>query len=112
LLADVGSIKIGYVSRHQPKDPNNHVILGVQSFRPRELATLTGVNPNNGWAVLHRILSILTKVRPAALRGTALMLLLQQRDGQYVILKQPAKQTLSFYALPAPSAPGEVKKDA
>ncbi len=63
------------MSRHQAKDPQNHVILGVQGYRPRELATLVGVNPNNCWAVMLHFLKTINKLP----------------DGTYVMLKDPNK---------------------
>ena len=38
ILSSVDSIVLGYVTRVQPKDNYNHVVMGTQYYKPSELA--------------------------------------------------------------------------
>ncbi len=94
LLAGVNAIKLGYVSRHSPKDSLNHVILGTQFYKPREFATQIGLNINNGWGIVSHIV--------ATLRALP--------DGQYVLLKDPNKSILRIYDVPREGEVRQVKQ--
>ena len=43
LVTNVDMIKLGYVSRAHPRDPNNHVILGTQVGCPLPAELLVGI---------------------------------------------------------------------
>ena len=75
LLAGADFIKFGYVSRTNPKDSTQHIILGVQQFQPLELAKQMTLNVNNAWGVLRAIIDTCLKLPP----------------GKYTILKDPNK---------------------
>lgn len=75
VLAGAGGMKIGYVSRANPRDENRHTILGTQWFKPRDLASQMNVNLANGWGIVRTIVDLCMK----------------QKEGKYVLLKDPNK---------------------
>ncbi|KAL3927423.1 MAG: hypothetical protein SGPRY_002827 [Prymnesium sp.] len=75
MLAGVDLIKLGYVSRNHVRDSFNHVILGTQSYKPKEFATHINLNMNNAWGILKAIID----------------LCLQLEEGKYLLLKDPNK---------------------
>uniref|UniRef100_A0A0K0FNL1 Eukaryotic translation initiation factor 3 subunit p66 n=1 Tax=Strongyloides venezuelensis TaxID=75913 RepID=A0A0K0FNL1_STRVS len=84
LLAGTDNLKIGYVSRTTPKNNTSHCILGVQNFRPIELAQNISLDLDNCWGILKSIVE----------------LVLDQPDGKYLLMKDPVAPTLKFYSLP------------
>jgi translation initiation factor 3 subunit D len=84
ILANADFMKIGYVSRAAPNNPNDHQILATQSFRPKELANQLGMNPINVWGILKMFCETL----------------LSMEDGKYLILKDPLKQAIRIYSVP------------
>jgi translation initiation factor 3 subunit D len=84
MLADVELIKLGFVSRQHPRDPYNHMILNMQSFRPSEMLQQTNLDMNNCWGIVKGFVDIIRK----------------QDDGQFVILKDPNKPLLRIYEVP------------
>merc|ERR1712217_494782 len=94
MLAGADLIKLGYVSRKHVRDSFNHVILGTQSYKPKEFATHINLNTSNAWGILKAIVD----------------LCLQLEEGKYLLLKDPNKPVIRFYAIPpdAFEAPEEV----
>jgi translation initiation factor 3 subunit D len=84
ILAGTSTIKLGFVSRTNPKSQALHVILGTQFYKPREFATQINLNIKNAWGVFKMIADSLMKLG----------------DGSYVLLKDPNKSTLRLYAVP------------
>ena len=84
MLAGVDLIKLGYVSRHHTRDSFNHVILGTQSYKPKEFAPLINLNIGNAWGILKAIVD----------------LCLQLPEGRYLLLKDPNKPVVRFYSVP------------
>lgn len=84
LLAGVDQIKFGFVSRLNPRATDKHVILGMQQFNPDEFATQIALNIDNAWGVVRVIIDMLKK----------------QKDGKYLIMKDPNKPIIRFYELP------------
>eukprot|EP00184_Porphyridium_aerugineum_P005487 CAMPEP_0184708002 /NCGR_PEP_ID=MMETSP0313-20130426/37551_1 /TAXON_ID=2792 /ORGANISM="Porphyridium aerugineum, Strain SAG 1380-2" /LENGTH=570 /DNA_ID=CAMNT_0027169583 /DNA_START=2898 /DNA_END=4606 /DNA_ORIENTATION=+ len=58
LLANADSIKFGFVSRANPKDNSNHVLLATQIYKPKEFATQIALTPNNMWGVFLHIVDL------------------------------------------------------
>ncbi|SNX82708.1 probable eukaryotic translation initiation factor 3 subunit 7 [Melanopsichium pennsylvanicum] len=85
LLAGADSMKLGYISRANPKDASRHTILGTSWLKPRELAGQMAVNLGNGWGIVRTIADLARKAD----------------QGKYVLLKDPNKQTIRFYRVPA-----------
>lgn len=84
LLAGTQFIKLGFVSRLEPKDNLNHVILGTQEYDPKEFAQQINLNVKNAWAVVKYLCE----------------LCFQQEDGKYVLLRDNEKDMLRLYQLP------------
>jgi len=84
MLAGADLIKLGYVSRVHPRDSFNHVILGTQTYKPKEFATQINLNVNNAWGILKAIVD----------------LCLQLDEGKYLLLKDPNKPVVRFYSVP------------
>merc|ERR1711998_752493 len=84
MLAGVDLIKLGYVSRKNVRDSFTHVILGTQSYKPREFATHINLNTSNAWGILKAIVD----------------LCLQLEEGKYLLLKDPNKPVIRFYSIP------------
>jgi len=84
MLAGNDGIKLGFVSRQSSKDSNNHVILAVQDYTPKEFATQINLNIKNTWGSLKRIVEMCMK----------------QPTGKYVLVKDPEKPTIKLYQVP------------
>ncbi|XP_056641454.1 eukaryotic translation initiation factor 3 subunit D [Diorhabda carinulata] len=84
LLAGSDQIKFGYVSRAQVRDNSKHVILGTQQYKPHEFATQINLNMDNAWGILRCIVDIVMK----------------QKDGKYLIMKDPNKPMIRLYDIP------------
>lgn len=84
LLAGSDQIKFGYVSRAHVRDSSKHVILGTQQFKPNEFATQINLNMDNAWGILRCIIDICMK----------------QKDGKYLIMKDPNKPMIRLYDIP------------
>jgi len=87
VLSGTDGFLLGYVSRASPKDPNNHGILKVQSYKPDEFIQNINGSSENMWAILKALMDIFLK----------------QEDGKYVLLKDPNAPILSLYKVPAAS---------
>ncbi|KAJ3216251.1 hypothetical protein HDU67_009761 [Dinochytrium kinnereticum] len=85
LLAGADQIRIGFVSRVNPKDRVRHAVLGTAFFKPKEFAVQMNLAIENGWGILK----------------TFVDLLLKMPDGKYVMVKDPNKPMLRLYAVPA-----------
>lgn len=84
LLAGADMVKLGYVSRAGPKDNSNHVILGTQTSKPRDLATQMSLNPDHCWGIVRALVDML----------------MRQPEGKYLLVKDPNKDLLRLYAVP------------
>nr|ALS04678.1 hypothetical protein [Pseudodiaptomus poplesia] len=84
ILAGADNIKFGYVTRYNVKDSNRHIILGTQAFKPVEFAQQINLSMDNAWGVVRCILDII----------------MQQKDGKYLIVKDPNKTLLRLYDIP------------
>lgn len=84
LLSGSDYIKFGYVSRVHAKDSSKHIILGTQTFRPKEFAGQINLNMDNAWGVLRCLIDYCLKLP----------------EGRYLILKDPNKPLLVLYNVP------------
>merc|ERR1712198_776142 len=82
--AGADQIKFGYVTHYNVKDSGRHVILGTQQFKPVEFAQQINLSMDNAWGVVRCVLD----------------LIMQQKDGKYLIVKDPNKQLLRLYDIP------------
>lgn len=67
-----------YITRANARDAQRHVIVGVQSFKPRDLAGQMNVSLSNGWGIVRTIAD----------------LVLKQPEGKYVLVKDPNNVSL------------------
>lgn len=74
-----------FVSRVNPRSPNDHVILGVLGYKPRDFASQMNLNIANGWGIVRTIVDMVAKME----------------DGKYVLIKDPNKTVLRLYQVPA-----------
>jgi len=84
ILAGADNLKFGYVTRYNVKDSSRHVILGTQKFNPVEFGQQINLNMDNAWGVVRCILD----------------LIMAQKDGKYLIVKDPNKGILRLYDIP------------
>nr|POF26306.1 eukaryotic translation initiation factor 3 subunit d [Quercus suber] len=84
ILAKADLMKLGFVSRANPKSTADHVILGVLGYKPREFASQMNLNLNNGWAIVR----------------TFVDMVMREEDGKYVLVKDPNKPTIRLYQVP------------
>jgi hypothetical protein len=78
---------IRFVSRANPKSNDRHVILGVIGWKPRDFATQMNLSLSNGWGIVRTIVDMCLK----------------REEGKYVLVKDPNKQILRLYEVPAGS---------
>lgn len=84
MLAGADQLKIGYVSRANPKDSSRHVILGTQAYKPRDFMAQMNLSIANGWGIVKAVVDM--------------CLLLS--EGKYVLVKDPNKAILRVYSVP------------
>ena len=95
LLAGSDQLKFGYVSRAMVRDSSKHVILGTQQYKPNEFATQINLNMDNAWGILRCIIDICMK----------------QKDGKYLIMKDPNKPMIRLYDIPDNTFESEGEED-
>jgi translation initiation factor 3 subunit D len=74
-----------FVSRVNPRSPNDHTILGVLGYKPREFAAQMNLNLANGWGIVRTIVDMVLKMD----------------DGKFVLIKDPNKNMLRLYSVPS-----------
>ncbi|KAI0346895.1 translation initiation factor eIF-3 subunit D [Trametopsis cervina] len=84
ILAGADLMKIGYISRANPRDNTRHVILSTTSVRPTDFAAQLNVSLTNGWGIVRTVTDLLMK----------------QPEGKYVLVKDPNKPVIRLYAVP------------
>ena len=85
IYSAAASLKLAYVSRAAWKNPQKHVILGVQEFDPYDLATQINLNVANGFGIV---------------RAIAEMCLALPEDQEYALVRDANKPMLRLYSLP------------
>jgi translation initiation factor 3 subunit D len=80
-------IEYRFVSRANPKTNDRHVILGVVGWKPRDFAQQMNLQLSNGWGIVRTIADMCLK----------------REEGKYVLVKDPNKQILRLYEVPAGS---------
>ncbi|KAJ0114262.1 eukaryotic translation initiation factor 3 subunit d [Diaporthe amygdali] len=89
ILAKADQMKIGFVSRVNPKANDKHVILGVIGWKPRDFANQMNLSLSNGWGIVRTISDMVLKAG--------------EGDAKYVLVKDPNKSILRLYDVPAGS---------
>ncbi|KAG8936152.1 hypothetical protein FRC02_004180 [Tulasnella sp. 418] len=85
ILAGADVMKIGYVSRANPRDNSRHVILSTATLRPTDFASQLNVSLSNGWGIVRTVADLCMKVP----------------DGKYLLIKDPNKPVVRLYSVPA-----------
>jgi len=84
ILAGCDMMKIGYVSRHDPKDPWSHSVLSVQTHITDKFAEQIGMHRNNVYGIIRSIVNMV----------------MTWDDGKYLLIKDPLKSCMRFYEVP------------
>merc|ERR1711962_816273 len=95
ILAGADNLKFGYVTRYNVKDSSRHVILGTQQFKPIEFGQQINLSMDNAWGIVRCVLD----------------LVMSQKDGKYLIVKDPNKQILRLYDIPDNTFESEEESD-
>ncbi|KAB5594622.1 Eukaryotic translation initiation factor 3 subunit D [Ceratobasidium theobromae] len=94
ILAGAEVMKIGYVSRANPRDNTRHVILSTATMRPTDFASQLNINLTNGWGIVRTVADLCMK----------------QPDGKYVLVKDPNRSVIRLYAVPMDTFTGEAEE--
>ena len=78
------------MSRVNPKKNDQHVILGVVGWKPRDFANQMNLSLSNGWGIVRTIADMCLKSDG-------------DDNGRYVLVKDPNKSILRLYEVPAGS---------
>ncbi|ODM21408.1 Eukaryotic translation initiation factor 3 subunit D [Aspergillus cristatus] len=92
ILAKADAMKLGFVSRANPRSNAGHVILGVVGYKPREFATQMNLNLGNGWGIVR---TIVDRIRALDAGEDA------ETPKKYLLVKDPNKPVLRLYSVPA-----------
>ncbi|KAJ5900037.1 Eukaryotic translation initiation factor 3 subunit [Penicillium taxi] len=92
ILAKADGIKLGFVSRTNPRSASSHVILGVVGYKPKEFATQMNLNLGNGWGIVR---TVVDRIRALDADEPA------DAVKKYVLIKDPNRSVLRLYSVPA-----------
>ncbi|CAD6577232.1 MAG: hypothetical protein TREMPRED_001890 [Tremellales sp. Tagirdzhanova-0007] len=84
VLAGAETMKMGYISRANPRDAQRHVIVGIQSYKPIDFARQMNVSLANGWGIVRTIADLVFK----------------HPEGKYVLVKDPNNPIIRLYKVP------------
>ncbi|KAG4303205.1 hypothetical protein PCANB_000601 [Pneumocystis canis] len=84
ILAGSQLMKLGYVSRTNPRDVQRHVILGVAGYKPKEFISQMNLSLSNAWGIVRMIID----------------LCMGMPEGKYVLVKDPNKSIIRLYKVP------------
>ncbi|OMJ15918.1 Eukaryotic translation initiation factor 3 subunit D [Smittium culicis] len=84
-LADINTLKLGFVTRASVKNSQNHNLLGVANFKPTELIRQMGLNINKSWGIVKAIVDLCMKLE----------------EGKYIMARDPAKPVIKLYSIPS-----------
>ena len=84
LLAGAEQMKIGFVSRKEPKNAYEHQILATQFYRPKDFATQITLLEGQMWSMIRMFVQLVQK----------------QDDGKYVLMRQPNQAALTLFKVP------------
>lgn len=82
-LAGVDTVKIGFVTRKNIQNNQEHILVGFHDTEPHALLALANFNPRIAWGMISQIVEIMQN----------------QPDGKYIIMKtlSTAKQTVRIF---------------
>ncbi|KAL2920267.1 hypothetical protein HK105_200337 [Polyrhizophydium stewartii] len=102
ILAGVDQLRLGFVSRTNPRDRKRHAILGSVIFKPDDLASQINLDIGSGWGIVKAFTDLCFA---------------KLANGKYVLLRDPNKPMLRLYqvvsaAAAAQAAAGKVATPA
>ncbi|KAL2817321.1 eukaryotic translation initiation factor 3 subunit D [Aspergillus granulosus] len=92
ILAKADGMKLGFVSRANPRSAAGHVVLGVAGYKPKEFAAQMNLNLGNGWGIVRTIVD-----RIRALNADED----EEKVTKYILVKDPNRPVLRLYTVPA-----------
>ncbi|KAG6003570.1 hypothetical protein E4U21_001897 [Claviceps maximensis] len=95
ILSKSDIMKLGFVSRVNPRLNDKHVILGVIGWKPRDFANQMNLSLSNGWGIVRTIADMCLK----------------REEGKFVLVKDPNKSILRLYEVPAGSFEDEYEHE-
>lgn len=84
-------MKLGFVSRANPKSSQAHIILGVLGYKPRDFANQMNLSLSNGWGIVRTIVDLIRSMG-ADEEGSD--------DRKFVLVKDPNKPVVRLYEVP------------
>jgi len=84
LLSGADQMKIGFVSRSNPKNSYEHTILATQFYRPKDFATQITLNVSNMWGIVKMWVDLMKEMEA----------------GKYVIMREPNRAVVKLYKVP------------
>ncbi|KAL4920815.1 eukaryotic translation initiation factor 3 subunit D [Aspergillus aurantiobrunneus] len=92
ILAKADGMKLGFVSRSNPRSATGHVILGIAGYKPREFAAQMNLNLGNGWGIVR---TIVDRIRALDANED------EDKVSKYILVKDPNRPVLRLYSVPA-----------
>ncbi|CAM1507307.1 Fc.00g069480.m01.CDS01 [Cosmosporella sp. VM-42] len=89
ILSKSDVMKLGFVSRVNPKSNDKHVILGVIGWKPRDFANQMNLSLSNGFGIVRTIADMCLNS--------------ENEDAKFVLVKDPNKSILRLYEVPTGS---------
>lgn len=91
VLAKADGMKLGFVSRANPRNATSHVVLGVVGYKPREFAAQMNLNLGNGWGIVR---TIVDRIRALDADEDP------EKPKKYLLIKDPNRPVVRLYSLP------------
>ncbi|QKX55233.1 uncharacterized protein TRUGW13939_02325 [Talaromyces rugulosus] len=92
ILAKADHMKLGFVSRSNPRSSASHVVLGVVGYKPRDFATQMNLNLGNGWGIVRTIVDLIRSLEDDEEDEAS--------PKKYVLVKDPNKSVIRLYSVP------------
>lgn len=93
ILAKADAMKLGFVSRANPRSNNGHLVLGVVGYKPREFASQMNLNLGNGWGIVR---TIVDRIRALDAEDED-----PESVKKYLLVKDPNRPVIRLYSVPA-----------
>lgn len=84
MLAGASQMKIGFVSRINPKNAYEHTVLATQTYRPADFASQMTLEMGSMWGIFRLFVKLLS----------------DQPEGKYVIMRDPNRAIVRIYGVP------------
>jgi translation initiation factor 3 subunit D len=94
ILAQADHMKLGFVSRSNPRSSTSHVILGVVGYKPRDFATQMNLNLGNGWGIVRTVVDLIHSLNEDEDEEEG-----EDKLKKYVLVKDPNKPVVRLYSV-------------